>query len=307
MESKGWNKRGYCFNDENVKTMVKFSVVIPAYNSAWCIRRCLDSVLNQTYKDWEALVIDNYSEDGTFDIINGYKDSRIRGFQIHNNGIIAASRNKGIKEAQGEWICFLDSDDWWCSDKLKELEKWTMQNDFLYHKMKAISNRGSYFRLQGKKCKDDVFTQILTSGNLMCNSSVAVKKQVLEDVGLLSEELALVGVEDCDCWLKIAKKRYKFYFISKPLGYYWLGNNYSVSYEQLKKEELLVEKHVTDLSMDERTLANKNLAFRKGRVLHKLGDYRNCLAFYRMSWKLSFLRDFKILILYVAAMLKKRL
>lgn len=287
--------------------MVKFSVVIPTYNRANCIKRCIDSVLNQIYQDFEIVVVDNYSDDTTFEIIQSYSDSRIRFFQIHNHGIIAASRNRGVKEAHGEWICFLDSDDWWRSDKLLELEKWTMQNDFLYHKMKAVSNSGSYFRLQGKKCKDDVFTQILTSGNLMCNSSVSVRKQVLENVGLLSEEAALVGVEDCDCWLKIAKKRYRFNFISKPLGYYWLGTNYSVSYEQLKKEEQLVEKYMMDLPMDKRILASKNLAFRKGRVLHKLGDYKNSLAFYRMSWKLSFSRDLKLLILYVAAMLNKKL
>lgn len=287
--------------------MVNFSVVIPTYNRADCIKRCLDSVLNQTCQDFEIIVVDNYSDDTTSEIIQSCNDSRIRFFQIHNHGVIAASRNKGIKEAHGEWICFLDSDDWWCCDKLMELKERMEQSDFLYHKMKAVSNRGSNFRLQGKRCKNDVLTQMLISGNLMCNSSVAVRKQVLEDVGLLSEEPTLAGVEDCDCWLKIAKKGYKFNFISKSLGYYWLGNNYSASYKQLKKEELLVEKYIMDLPMDKRVLASKNLTFRKGRILHKLGDYENCSNFYRMSWGLSFSRNLKILILYVAVMLKKRL
>lgn len=286
--------------------MVKFSVVIPTYNRADCIRRCIDSVLNQTCQDFEIVVVDNYSDDTTSEIIQSYNNPRIRFFQNHNHGIIAVSRNKGVKEAHGEWICFLDSDDWWCCNKLQELKKRIEQSDFLYHKMKPISNKGGG-RLQGKKCKDDVFTQILISGNIMCNSSVAVKKRVLEDVGLLSEELALAGVEDCDCWLKIAKKQYKFDFISKSLGYYWLGNNFSASDKQLKKEKLLVEKYIMDLPMNKRILASKNLSFRKGRILHKLGNYGSCLILYRMSWGMSFSRNVKILILYVAAMLKKSL
>ena len=96
------------------------SVVIPTYNHAHYLKQALQSVIDQTYDNWEALVVDNHSEDNTDDIVNSFNDKRIKLFKIHNKGIIAASRNLGIKHSIGKWVAFLDSDDWWYPERLNK-------------------------------------------------------------------------------------------------------------------------------------------------------------------------------------------
>lgn len=85
---------------------ILFSIIIPSYNSALFIRRCLDSLLKQTYSNWEAIVIDNHSTDDTVSIVKSYGDSRIQCYLIHNEGVIAKSRNYGITFAKGDYVCF---------------------------------------------------------------------------------------------------------------------------------------------------------------------------------------------------------
>ena len=83
---------------------ILFSIIIPSYNSALFIRRCLDSLLKQTYSNWEAIVIDNHSTDDTVSIVKSYGDSRIQCYLIHNEGVIAKSRNYGITFAKGDYV-----------------------------------------------------------------------------------------------------------------------------------------------------------------------------------------------------------
>ena len=102
----------------NEKPLV--SVVIPTFNHAPLLKRALDSVVAQTYSDWEAIVVNNFSTDETIDVVNSFKDDRIKLVNFKNNGIIAASRNQGIKLAQGKFVAFLDSDDNWYPKKLEK-------------------------------------------------------------------------------------------------------------------------------------------------------------------------------------------
>ena len=112
------------------------SVVIPTYKHAHLIGRALKSVINQTYTNWEIIVVDNHSPDETDQVVQSFLDSRIRLLKIHNKGIIATSRNMGIREAKGEWIAFVDSDDWWVSNKLQEcVAHITKDVDLIYHEL----------------------------------------------------------------------------------------------------------------------------------------------------------------------------
>lgn len=287
--------------------MVKFSVIIPTYNRADLIRRCIDSVLNQSYQNFEIIVVDNYSEDATIDIVKSYADSRIKIFQIHNHGIIAASRNKGIVEASGEWICFLDSDDWWKENKLLECEKMVEISDVIYHKMYVASSKGKRFFPIGRRCSLDVFSQILLTGNMICNSSLCCKKEALISIGLLSENPKLVGVEDCDCWLRLSKEKFRFRFIPKTLGFYWIGNNISVSLSQLKKESILMYRYIDDLPLNKLRIAKKNLCYRKARIYHKLGKYRSAFMFYKAAIGMNCNHLFKIYFFMIETYLKMKI
>ena len=98
------------------------SIIMPAYNAALYIKEAITSVLNQTYQDWELIIIDDHSTDETTHLIEHFSemDSRILYIINKTNLGVAAARNKGISIATGEWIAFLDSDDCWHPEKLKK-------------------------------------------------------------------------------------------------------------------------------------------------------------------------------------------
>ena len=122
------------------------SVVIPSYNHARYLGRALQSILDQTYTNWEAIVIDNHSTDKTDEVMTSFTDPRITYLKIHNKGIIAASRNVGIRAAKGEWIAFLDSDDWWTADKLQFcFDCINDKVDLVYHDMGIVTDKHQSF------------------------------------------------------------------------------------------------------------------------------------------------------------------
>ena len=106
-----------------------FSVVIPTYNQAQFLKIGLNSVFKQTFKSYEIIVIDNYSNDNTSDIVKKNK-KKIIYKKINNNGVIAKSRNLGIKLSRGKWIAFLDSDDYWDKNKLKKIYQLINRHSF---------------------------------------------------------------------------------------------------------------------------------------------------------------------------------
>jgi len=123
------------------------SIVIPTYNYANYLKRALQSILDQKYENWEAIVIDNHSTDDTSEVINRYKDPRIKYLKISNYGVIAKSRNAGILAAKGQWIAFLDSDDWWAADKLRTCsEYFNNRVDLIYHDLAIMRSKPQFFK-----------------------------------------------------------------------------------------------------------------------------------------------------------------
>lgn len=124
--------------------MTKYSVIVPVFNAEGRLKRCLDSVLGQAYKNWELLLIDDGSSDNSFSICFDYakKDGRIRVFHQENSGPSVA-RNVGLEQATGDWICFVDSDDFISKDYLKEIDCAIRRNQelemvfFGFHKLRS--------------------------------------------------------------------------------------------------------------------------------------------------------------------------
>ena len=212
----------------NLKSPPLISVIIPTYNHANFLGKALESVIQQTYSNWEAIVVDNQSTDETNQIINKYSDPRIQYFKISNNGIIAKSRNLGINNSKGEWIAFLDSDDWWTKDKLEVcLENIDDNVDFIYHQLEIVYDKSnSYLKKKniGRQLKKPILNNLLISeidqGNAIGNSSVIVRKDMLSRIGGISENKKMIASEDFNTWLRIAQITDKFNFIKKKLGYY---------------------------------------------------------------------------------------
>ena len=113
-----------------------FSVIIPTYKRVFEVKKAIDSVISQTINNWEIIVVDNNSKDGTINLIKSYNNEKIKLFFINNNGNIAKSRNLGIKKSSGNYLAFLDSDDVWKSNKLEECQKILNKNiKLVYHDM----------------------------------------------------------------------------------------------------------------------------------------------------------------------------
>ena len=96
------------------------SIIMPTYNSSKTVLESINSVLNQTYKNWELLITDDCSSDNTIDLISSVKDERVRYFKLSANGGAGVARNNSIGQATGRYIAFLDSDDLWLPEKLSE-------------------------------------------------------------------------------------------------------------------------------------------------------------------------------------------
>ena len=223
------------------------SIIIPTYNRAYCLDRAIQSVLNQTYSKWELIIIDNHSSDNTDALVIGYQDPRIFLHKIHNNGIIAASRNMGIMKAKGELLAFLDSDDWWLENKLQgSVNKINSGADLVYHDLIISSklNESSLFYktfmtnkfIKTRQVESPVYEDLLYFGNAITTSSVVVKKDKLNLVGGFSEDESLISAEDYDLWLRISKNSdCKFKRICQPLGYYWIGEENTTSADRTIK------------------------------------------------------------------------
>lgn len=204
-----------------------FSVVIPTYNHEFFLEKAVQSVLNQTFKNYEIIIIDNHSNDNTENLIKNLKSEKIKFIKTHNDGIIAKSRNIGINNSKSEWIAFLDSDDLWYKNKLEVLFNFLEKNnnydvicndelvvDEIHNKKKIWKHGPLYW--QNKK---NFYKILLKYGNYVSVSASIVRKKFLVDNKIyFSEEKNFSPTEDYDFWLRIAKNEAKFKFLDTVLG-----------------------------------------------------------------------------------------
>jgi glycosyltransferase involved in cell wall biosynthesis len=203
-------------------------------------------VLDQTFTDWELVVVDNHSTDNTEQIIAGFKDARLRFVRFHNHGVIAASRNYGITLAQAPIIAFLDSDDWWAPDKLERcMPLFATGADVVYHTLWIVKDlqQKPTQSIDIRALKQPVYTDLLSRGNTIPTSGTMVRKTLLEQVGGFSEEKDLIAWEDFDCWLRIARLTDNFSSVAVPLGYYWVGGDNISSAPRMLDNLAAMKKH----------------------------------------------------------------
>ena len=108
------------------------SIIMPSWNTGRFIAESIESVLAQTYKNWELLIVDDCSTDNTDEVIASFKDTRIKYFKNEKNSGAALTRNRAMREAQGEWIAFLDSDDLWAPNKLEKQLGFMNDNGYVF-------------------------------------------------------------------------------------------------------------------------------------------------------------------------------
>lgn len=232
-----------------IKNFPLISVVIPTYNHADFLKVAISSVVGQTYQNLEIVIVDNHSNDHTIEVVDSFNDDRIHLHKINNNGIIAASRNLGVDHAKGEWIAYLDSDDYWYPTRLQRLVD-SMHSKLKYDVISTDEYKTN--NLTGKKTKliygplkGQKYRSLLLYGNRLSPSASLVRKEfLLKNKVRFNESLKFVTVEDYDYWLQLALLDASFKFIHSFEGEYLVHGANSSGYLTLHKgNELNLLKH----------------------------------------------------------------
>ena len=256
--------------------MPTVSVIIHTYNNEKFIAETVESVLNQTYKDYEIIVVDDGSVDGTRDALKPYMQ-KIR-YHYKENGGIASAKNAGIKLSQTEYVAFLDHDDLWVSDKLQlqmECFNENTQAGLVYAKYTSFRD-GKELRTKPEKGYSGWIFKELLSKSFIQTSTVMVKKECLDAVGPYDESFSLG--DEYDMFLRISKK-FQCGFIDKGLTKYRVHDaNASKNDFLFDKENLGVYKKIynnfTDLNGEEKKILRKRIAGYSMKVaegLYRLG------------------------------------
>jgi glycosyltransferase involved in cell wall biosynthesis len=202
------------------------TVVIPVYNGSRFLRKAIESVLEQTHAPIQAVVVDDGSVDDSPQIIRSY-GSRVE-YIYQSNAGVAHARNRGIAAAQGEFIAFLDQDDWWLPNKVgRQVEVFIQHPDVgLVHTEAAhYDDPSSVFVGRLNSGRSDLLTgrcyECLLEGNAIFNSSVMVRRSALDRVGIFDTQIEGNTIQDYDLWLRIARP-YSFGYIPEKLTIYRL-------------------------------------------------------------------------------------
>lgn len=213
--------------------MIHFSVIMPLYNKAPYVRKAVESVVGQTYRDWELVVVDDGSSDGSGEVVAGVADARIRIIRQENAGV-GATRNRGVAESSAPYICFLDADDWWEPAFLEE-----MAGLIERHPDAGIYGTGYYIVKNGKKrvapigveegFSEGEINYCRVYAKTLCmpltSITVAMPRTVFDEAGGFPTGIKLG--EDFLLWVHIALK-HKVALLKKTLSNY--NQDVDVSY-----------------------------------------------------------------------------
>lgn len=227
------------------------SVVIAAYNCGNFIMETVSSVINQTFQNWELIIVDDCSNDDTPEKIARFNDNRIKIIRLDNNsGLPATPRNIGIRASKSEFIAFLDHDDLWSPEKLNvqiEYLRKDPETALICCPFKIINSEKKYNDSKTtpkRKLQTGFLYEKLVQYNFIACSSVVVRASVIGKVGVFDEDPEISAAEDWDLWLRIARQ-HKITFIPQTLGIYRMHNSgLSKSTKQIQRILYVIDKHV---------------------------------------------------------------
>lgn len=238
--------------------MPKASIIIPTYNRDKFIAETIQSVLGQTFKDLEVIVVDDGSIDNTKEIVEKFikKDGRVRYIYQKNSGRPSIPRNFGFKNSTGDYLAFLDSDDVWLPEKLEKQILFFEKSE--NKKLGFLDCRNLIIDENGLEIKNpyvfpnyhgNVFRELLKYNFIFTPGSVLIKRNVIDEIGCFDENL--ISMDDWDIWIRISKKYY-FDFIDELLFKYRVHiSNITATLTQKNKEQQIIyifEKHIKDFN-----------------------------------------------------------
>lgn len=192
------------------------SVIVTTYNREELLKETIQSILNQTYTDFELIVVDNFSNYDFFKVIEEFGDARIKPFQNANNGIIAVNRNYGISKAKGRYIAFCDDDDLWKPEKLQiQIDTINSRRDVWL----VCTNITRFYKTPEDISPNILKDHIITLSQLLRKNPIATSSVLLRNDSRVrfNESKTIVTVEDYELWLRLFMEGYGLYFIGAPL------------------------------------------------------------------------------------------
>lgn len=202
-----------------IDKQMKFSVVIPLYNKCDHIQETVESALTQKFKDYEVVIVDDGSTDGSLDIVKKIHSDKVRIFQQPNQGV-AVARNTGIEKANGEYIAFLDADDVWHPDYLEtinELVESYPQSDIFVTAYEVLMKNGKInmsTRMQPEKgCLESYWLTLTEKYDFVWTSATVIRRTALQKAGMFKPG-EKIG-QDLDMWARVARSNSRVAYSSK--------------------------------------------------------------------------------------------
>jgi len=197
--------------------MPTVSIIVTTFNRVHFLSETIESIMSQTYTDFELIIVDNMSEDETTKYVRGLSDPRVYYYRNANNGVIAVNRNFGIEQAKGKYIALCDDDDLWLPEKLQR-QVFLLESKpdvaLCYTNAESFSgNKVIKNKMIRRSVQRNYFFQLLR-GNYIPNSSVLICTRVFQELGMLTENPALR--EDYHMWLRVAKN-YELFGLDESL------------------------------------------------------------------------------------------
>lgn len=238
------------------------SIILPSYNYERYIYKAIDSVLDQSFTNWELIIIDDGSKDSSIDVIKKYKDKRIHLYAQSNQGV-SKTLNKGIKLSKGKYICFLDADDKYHPDKLSsQVDTMNAGFDIVTTKVEAIDENDeksaiehfntswNLYNIEEISGKNKIFNFLIK--NYFCKSSLMIKKDLFDKYGYFN--IKLITAYDLELWLKMVQSS-RITRVEKVLTYYrWHGRNETtVNNNRIRTELILIlDTFIRDIKISKR-------------------------------------------------------
>jgi glycosyltransferase involved in cell wall biosynthesis len=283
--------------DEKTPTV---SVIIPTYNRAHLVGRAIQSVLDQTYHDFELIVVDDASTDATEEAVRNFNDPRIRYIRHEHNRGGSAARNTGIGAAHGEYIAFLDSDDEWFPTKLERQIRVALGSGesvgLVYTGIRYVAADKRLNRDEMPHHNGMLFRQLLRRNVVGTTSCALVSHSCLEEVGLFDENMP--ARQDLDLWLRISKKC-RIDFVPEILTVHHIHDARITADVQarIRAYELLMKKHAADFHSD--PTAARHQVYRLALLYLESGDAVKSRSLLWKSFRIAKLPPLKPLLSWI--------
>ncbi len=238
------------------------SIIMPAYNGEQYIAESIISVINQTYQDWELIVVDDGSADRTREVAFDLKkrESRIK-YLYQKNGGQGKARNRGMRQSQGDFIAFLDQDDLWLPDKLELQIKVAndtdadviFSNSYIFHDGSAFDEMMAFPTVSGRFCGKEMLDLLFIQNRIPILTAL-VKKTSVEQVGFINDDEIIKNCDDYDLWLRLAERGATFFGMPDKLARYRVHPNQASKNEikSLKSEAAVLERHYHKVGVGEK-------------------------------------------------------